>query len=86
MCTYLSSGDHDTDLLDSLGKLIGLDGAVVVQVKVLEGLEQNGFLVGVARSFLGKLGLESLLEAASTKMGVRLFAPRHNGRRPSSLY
>jgi len=37
--TYLSGGDHDANLLDGLGELVGLDGAVVVQIKVLESLE-----------------------------------------------
>ena len=71
----MSGGDHDADLLDGLGKLVGLDGAVVVQVEVLESLEQNGFLVGVSRGLLGQLGLESLLEAAITEKVVSKFEP-----------
>lgn len=39
--TYLFSWDHDTDLLNSLGKLIGLDTTGVVQVKVLERLGEH---------------------------------------------
>ena len=61
--TYLSSGDHDTDLLDSLGELIRLNSAVVVQVKVLEGLEEDSLLVSGAGSLLGKLLLQALLKA-----------------------
>ena len=61
--TYLSSGDHDTDLLDSLGELIRLNSAVVVQVKVLEGLEEDSLLVCGAGSLLGKLLLQALLKA-----------------------
>lgn len=34
--TYLLGWDHDTNLLDSLGKFVRLDSAVSIQVKVLE--------------------------------------------------
>jgi len=37
--TYLSRGDHDTNLLDGFGKLIWFDSAVIVQIEVLEGLQ-----------------------------------------------
>ena len=62
--TYLSSGDHDTDLLDSLGELIRLNSAVVVQVKVLEGLEEDSLLVCGARRLGRKLGLQTLFETS----------------------
>ena len=62
--TYLSGGDHDTDLLDSLGELIRLHSAVIVQIEVLEGLEEDSLLVGGSRGLLGKLLLQALLKAA----------------------
>ena len=34
--TYLFGWDHDTNLLNSLGKLIRLNSTVAVQVEVLE--------------------------------------------------
>ena len=37
-CTYLLGRDLDSDLLDGFGKFVWLDGAVIVKVKVLEGL------------------------------------------------
>ena len=43
--TYLSGWDHDSDLLASFGELIWLDGSVVIQIKVFEGLKKNGFLI-----------------------------------------
>jgi len=58
----LSSGDHDADLLDSLGELIGLDSAVIVEIEVLEGFKQNCFFIGSSRGFLRKLLLQSFLE------------------------
>ena len=68
----MSSGDHDADLLDSLGELIRLDRAVVVEIEVLKVLEQNSFFILVATCFLGKLCLYALLEAANTNSWVRL--------------
>ena len=38
-CTYLSGWDQDSNLFACLGELVGLDRAVVVQVKVLKVLE-----------------------------------------------
>ena len=61
--TYLSGGDHDTDLLDSFGELIRLHSAVIVQIEVLEGLEEDSLLVGGSRGLLGKLLLQALLKA-----------------------
>jgi hypothetical protein len=59
----LSGGDHNTDLLNSLGELIRLNSAVIVQIKVLESLQENGFLVGDAIRFLSQLLLECSLKA-----------------------
>ena len=39
--TYLLSWNHNTNLLDSLGKLIGLNSAVSIEIEVLEGLLKN---------------------------------------------
>ena len=63
----MSGGDHDTDLLDGLGELIRLHGAVVVQVEVLESLEEHSLLIGRAGGLLRKLLFESLLEAIKEK-------------------
>ena len=70
--TYLSGRDQDSNLLTSLGELIRLDRAVVVEIEVLEVLEQNSFFVLVAACFLSKLSLDALLEAAYTNSLVRL--------------
>ena len=58
----MSGRDHDADLLDSLGELIGLHSAVVVQVEVLERLHEHGLFVGGTASLLGQLCLERFLE------------------------
>ena len=42
--TYLFGWDLDTDLLDSLGELIRLNGSIVVEVEVLEGLLEDRLL------------------------------------------
>ena len=39
--TYLLGWNHNTNLLDSLGKLIGLNSAVSIEIEVLEGLLKN---------------------------------------------
>jgi hypothetical protein len=62
--TYLAGWDHDTDLLNSLCELLGLNSAVVVKIKVLEGLKQDLFFTLDAAGFLGQLVLELFLEAA----------------------
>lgn len=59
---YLFGGDHDADFLDSLGELFSLDSAVVVQIEVLEGLQQNGLIVLHSIALLSQLGLKRLLE------------------------
>ena len=61
----MSGRDHDTDLLNSLGELIGLNSTVIVKIEVLEGLQEDGLLVGGARSLLGKLRLQRFLKATS---------------------
>ena len=67
----MSGWDHDTDLLDGLGELIRLDSAVVVEIEILEGLEENGLFVGVTGSFLGQLLLKGFLETVETNEFVR---------------
>ena len=69
MCksTYLLGRDHDSDLLDGLGELIGLDGAVSVQVEVLEGFLEDLLLRGDARRLLLQLVLQLFLETTGMK-------------------
>lgn len=61
--TYLLGGDLDANLLDGLGKFIGLDGAAVVEVKELEALSEDGLLglrsLGLFRQFVLKFSLET---------------------------
>ena len=80
--TYLSGGDHDTDLLDSLGKLIRLHSAVVVQVEVLESLEEDGLLVGGARGLLRQLLLKRLFEATRKKESIIQSQPLFTKKKP----
>jgi len=61
--TYLFGWNHDTDLLNGLGELIGLDSSVSVQVEVLEGFLENLLLRGDAGRFLLKLVLQLFLKA-----------------------
>ena len=63
----MSRGDHNADLLDGFGELVRLDRAVIVEVEVLEGLEEDSFLIGVTAGLLRKLLLEGLLETARTR-------------------
>ena len=63
----MSGRDQDSNLLACLGKLVGFDRAVVVQIEVLKILKKNGFFVGVARCLLSKLSLYALLETTSIK-------------------
>ena len=60
--SYLSGWDHDSNLLDSLGKLLWLNGSVIVKIEILERFEKDGLLVLAAVSLLLKLGLKGLLE------------------------
>ena len=46
--TYLFSGDHDTNLLDSFGELIGFNAAIIVEIEVLEALNEYILLALVA--------------------------------------
>ena len=66
VASYLAGGDHDSDLLNRLGELLGLDSAVVIKVEVLEGLEEHLFLALDATGFLAQLVLEFFLEAAQS--------------------
>ena len=59
----MARGDHDADLFNGLGKFIRLNGAVVVEIEVLEGLEEDGLFVEVATSLLGELGADFLFKA-----------------------
>ena len=43
-CTYLLGWDLDSNLFNGFGELFWLDGTVVVEVKVLEGLLKDGLL------------------------------------------
>lgn len=65
--TYLLGWDLDADLLDGLGELDGLDGAVVVEVEVLEGLEEDLLFGLSAPGFLGEFVLELSLEAGANE-------------------
>jgi len=58
----LLGGDHDTDLLDSLGEFIGLNRARVVQVEVLERLSEHLLFRSNARCLLLQLVLQFSLE------------------------
>ena len=42
--TYLFGWNHDSNLFNSFYELIWLDGAVVVQIEVLETLNEHLFL------------------------------------------
>ena len=83
--TYLSRGDHNADLLNGFGKLVRLDRAVIVEVEVLEGLEEDGFLVGVTARLLGKLLLEGLLETALAHTQTHKNEVRQTGRGVNDL-
>ena len=67
LATYLFSGDHDADLLDSLSKLVGLDTTGVVQVEVLECFVENLLLGLNSRSFLLQLILEFSFETKESE-------------------
>ena len=65
-CTYLSSGDLNADLFNSLSELIRLDSAVVIKVEVLEGLLEDGLLALSSLGLFGELVLEFSLETDKT--------------------
>lgn len=71
LITYLAGRDHDADLLDGLGELFSLHGAVVVQVEVLEALHEDGLIAHAAAGLLGEL-LEQLLFKTKTKVTNQL--------------
>jgi hypothetical protein len=60
--TYLFGRNHDSNLFNSFCELIWLNGAVVVQIEVLEALEQDLLLGGGSRAFLLQLILQFFLE------------------------
>ena len=64
--TYLSSGDLNADLFNSLSELIRLDSAVVIKVEVLEGLLEDGLLALSSLGLFGELVLEFSLETDKT--------------------
>ena len=76
--TYLAGWNHDTNLLNSLGELFGFDGAVVVKIEVLEGLQEDLFFTLDAARFLRQLVLELFFEAINGTV-------RMVGRRLTSL-
>ena len=59
----MSRGDHNADLLDGFGELVRLDRAVIVEVEVLEGLEEDGLLVGHTCGLGRKFSLKTLFKA-----------------------
>lgn len=66
-CTYLLGGDHNTDLLNSVGELVGLNTAGVVEIEVLETLVENLLLGLNSRSFLLQLGFEFSFETKGSE-------------------
>jgi len=62
--TYLLGWNLDTDFLDSLGEFVWLHGAVVIQVKVLEGLHEHCLLglsaLGLLCQFVFQFSLETI--------------------------
>ena len=64
--TYLSGGDHDTNLFDSLGELIWFNCSIIVQIEVLESLKEDSLLIGVTSGLLGQLLLEGFLDTIKT--------------------
>jgi len=71
--TYLFGWNLDSNLLDGLGELIGLNGAVVVEVEVLEGLLEDGLLGLGALGFFSELVLELSFKAEWKKKNVKDF-------------
>ncbi len=61
---YLLGRDHNADLFDGLGELVGLHGAAVVEVEVLESAGEDLLLGLDAGRLLLKLVLQLLLETA----------------------
>ena len=62
--TYLSGWDLDADLLDGLGEFVWLDGSVVVEIEVFEGLHEDLLLGLGAASLLGQLVFQFSLETS----------------------
>ena len=64
--TYLSGWDLNSNLLDGLGELVWLHGAIVVQIEVLESLHED-LLLGLGSScLLRQLVLEFSLKTTET--------------------
>jgi hypothetical protein len=42
--TYLTGGDHDTNLFNCFSELFGFDSTVVIQIEILERFQENGLL------------------------------------------
>ena len=61
-CTYVLGWDLDTNLLDGLRELIWLDGTILIEVEVLEGLLENLLLRLSSLGLLRQLVLEFSLE------------------------
>jgi hypothetical protein len=55
--SYLSSGDHDTDLFNSFGEFFGLNSSIVVKIKIFERFQEDGLLALAAASLLTELVL-----------------------------
>jgi len=70
---YLLSGDHDSDLLDCLGKFIGLNGLVVVQVEVLEAFHKDSLLGLGSTGLLGELVLELSFKTREKELDTDLY-------------
>jgi hypothetical protein len=49
---YLSGGDHDTNLFNSLGELFGFDSSIVVKIEIFERFQEDGLLALAATSLL----------------------------------
>ena len=64
--TYLSGWDLNSNLLDGLGELVWLNGAIVVEIEVLESLHED-LLLGLGSScLLRQLVLEFSLKTKET--------------------
>jgi len=64
---YALGGDHDSDFLDRFSKLLRLDGAIVVEVEVLEALGEHGLFALAATGFLGQLLKKFFFETRGDK-------------------
>jgi hypothetical protein len=67
-------GNHDSDLLDGLGKLIRLYSSAVVEIEVFESLHEHLFLGLGARSFLLKLIFKFFFETTKDERQLTYLA------------